>query len=103
MFKPEWKGVMPSASKHILFAIGVSKHNISYVFSNSSAKSEPCLLLHVDLSVKISGTWNLGCDVLTPCRSRAAIPHDTTATTILPSERILLSLFPQIIIDCFYY
>ncbi|XP_071676524.1 uncharacterized protein [Lolium perenne] len=41
----------------------------------------------VDSSVRIRGMWNLECAVLPPCRSNAAIPHDATASTILPSER----------------
>ncbi|KAM3332902.1 hypothetical protein ACQJBY_028177 [Aegilops geniculata] len=76
---------LSSASKHILFAIGASSHSISDVFFSSSAKYEPCLMSHVDSSVRISGMWNLECVVLPPSRSSAAIPDDATASTIFPS------------------
>ncbi|KAM3365933.1 hypothetical protein ACQJBY_015494 [Aegilops geniculata] len=67
---------LSSASKHILFAIGNSSHSISDVFFSRSAKCEPWLMSHVDSSVRISGMWNLECDVLPPSRSSAAIPYD---------------------------
>uniref|UniRef100_A0A0A9BMM3 Uncharacterized protein n=1 Tax=Arundo donax TaxID=35708 RepID=A0A0A9BMM3_ARUDO len=47
--------LLSSASKQFLCVIGASSHRISDVLFNIPAKSEPCLISHVDSFVMLSG------------------------------------------------
>jgi hypothetical protein len=82
--------LLSSASIQFLCTIGASSYKISDVLLISLAKSEPCLISHVDSFVLFSGMLNLECVVHPPSSNNTTMPHDATARTIFPCDLILV-------------
>jgi hypothetical protein len=73
--------VLSRASKQCLCVIGASFHIISTYTFNSSANIVPRLMLHIPVSFKSKGIFNLECAVRPLGSSKEATPDDAMART----------------------
>ena len=80
--------LLSSASKQNLLHIGALSQMINLVTFNSSPKSLPWCMLHVELAIADTGMTNFERVVFPLGSKREAIPLEATVNTMSPFDRI---------------